>query len=809
MRIPELLAPVGSMEHLKVAINAGASSVYLSGKDYGARKYATNFTLDEINDAVDIAHLHNVKVYVTVNTLIKQDELEDVINYLSKLYAMGVDAVLVQDLGLVELINKHLPKLKIHASTQMTCENQLKIDYIESKGIKRIVLPREMRKEEIQNLKTDMELEIFAHGALCYSYSGQCLMSSFKGGRSGNRGTCAQPCRQKYKVSGLKNDDYYLSPCDLSLFNKLKEISELNISCIKIEGRMRNKEYLAIVVSNYRKALNKLKSGKETESEEISLVFNRGLIEGHFAKSPKRSMKSGHIGLKIGKVIDSHKNQIAIRLDDSIENIPEKGDGLLLVKSNRDYGLEISQNPIITTLNHFKKGKIKQIKDLTRKNKVLIVKKVRQNKKSDFDLNESDAYLTKKNNLIKKVREIENKGTSYVKSKLILTFSIKNKFPKLKGLLTLANHKEIKCEVMGNSPFEKPLKKGVAQDTIKNQLSKVDNYPYQITQINVNYDGTLFIPISKINELRRDLFKKLEQEVSNSYKHDSKKIKLELKESEKHSDKSSISFYTNNLAHLRNIENADRVYLEIPPENDDLNISAVESYNLNYMINFLREALEISYEKNYKLIWKWPDIAHDNLIKALNKVKGILNKMHYTIPIMNNTFKGDYGPYSINITNAETINSLENYELLTISPELTKKDCEDIIKYCKNPERIEMLVQGSVELMKTRYPLLYAPEIKKLKDETEFFLIDRKDNKYPIHKSISGEELVLFNSEELSLLTEINHLKEIGFCNFAIDGRWKSDEYCKIIDIYKSALEGNINEKELLECSLKNTSGNY
>lgn len=340
MRIPELLAPVGSMEHLKIAINAGASSVYLSGKDYGARKYAENFTLDEIDEAVNIAHMHNVKVYVTVNTLIKQDELEDVINYLSDLYAIGVDAVLVQDFGLVELINKYLPDLKIHASTQMTCENQLKLDYIESKGIKRIVLPREMRKEEIKNLKTNMELEIFVHGALCYSYSGQCLMSSFKGGRSGNRGTCAQPCRQKYKVSGIRKEDYYLSPCDLSLYDKLKEISELNIACIKIEGRMRSKEYLAIVVSNYRKALNKLKSGKESRSEQISLVFNRGFTEGQFSNTSKRSIRPGHVGLKIGNVIDSHKNQIAIRLDDEIKSIPEKGDGLLIVKNHQDYGLK-------------------------------------------------------------------------------------------------------------------------------------------------------------------------------------------------------------------------------------------------------------------------------------------------------------------------------------------------------------------------------------------------------------------------------------------------------------------------------------
>ena len=809
MRIPELLAPVGSMEHLKVAINAGASSVYLSGKDYGARKYAANFTLDEIEEAVNIAHLHNVRVYVTVNTLIKQDELEDVINYLSRLYAIGVDAVLVQDLGLVELINRYLPKLKIHASTQMTCENRLKMDYIESKGIKRVVLPREMRKDEIQNLKTNMELEIFAHGALCYSYSGQCLMSSFKGGRSGNRGTCAQPCRQKYRVSGLKKEDYYLSPCDLSLFKRLKEIAELNISCIKIEGRMRNKEYLAIVVSNYRKALNKLKSGKEIESEEIGLVFNRGLIEGHFSKSPKRSIKSGHIGLKIGKVIDSHKNQIAIKLDDSLKNIPEKGDGLLFVNNNNDYGLEISQNPIITTLNHFQKGKYKQIKDFARKDKVLIVKKVWQNKKSDFNLNESDVYLTKKNSLIKKAHEIENKADSYVKSKLILIFSIRNKFPQLKGRLTLANHKEIECEVLGNAPFEKPLKKSVSQETIKKQLSKVDNYPYQITQININYDGTLFIPISKINELRRDLFKKLEREVIKSFKHKYKKIKLESAENKKSPNKTSIAFYTNSLAHLENIENVDRVYLEIPPENDNLDINGTEEPNLNYMISFLKEAIEISHDKEYELVWKWPDIAHDKLIKVLNRVKGILNKMHYNIPIMSNVFKGNYGPYSLNVTNTETINSLENYEILTISPELTKKDYEDIIRHCKNPNRIEMLVQGSVELMKTRYPLLYGKEINKLKDNSETYLIDGKNNRFPIHKSISGEELILFNSEELSLLREIKHLKEIGFCNFSIDGRWREDEYCKITTIYKSALEGNINEKELLKYSSKNAFGNY
>lgn len=806
MRIPELLAPVGSMDYLKVAINAGASSVYLSGKNYGARKFAENFTLDEIAEAVNIAHMHNVKVYVTVNTLIRQSELENVINYLSKLYAIGVDAVLIQDLGLVELINKHLPNLTIHASTQMTAENQLKLDYIESKGIKRVVLPREMRKDEIKNLKTDMELEIFAHGALCYSYSGQCLMSSFKGGRSGNRGTCAQPCRQKYKLEGINKKDYYLSPCDLSLFDNLNEICELNISCIKIEGRMRSKEYLAIVISNYRKALNKLKSGKESESEEINLVFNRGFSHGQFSQTSKRSLRAGHIGLKIGKVIESKKNQIAIRLNDSLKNIPERGDGLLIVKNKNDYGFEISQDPTITTLNHFKKGKNKQIKDLTRKNRVLTVKKVWQNKKSDFDLNDSDVYLTKRNRLTKKVKEIENKGESYVKSKLILTFSIKNKFPVLKGKLTLANKKEVEAEIMGNAPFEKPLKKSVSQDTVRNQLSKVGKYPFEIVQININYDGTLFIPIRKINELRRNIFESLENEVINLYSHESEKIKLDIEENKTTPQTQNISFYTNNLNHLREIDNVTRVYLEIPNENDSLDITPEPNHNINYMVTFIKKAYEISYGKNYELIWKWPDICHDKLIKALNKVRGILNKMHINIPIMSSNFNGEYGPYSMNVTNTETIDGLKDYRILTISPELRKNDYEDIINHCKTPQKLEILVQGPVELMKTRYPLLYN---KELKANYKNCLIDLHNNKHAIHKSISDEELIIFSDSELSLLKEINHLKEVGYSNFSIDGRYKDDDYYKIVDVYQSALNGNINENELLKYSFKNAPFNY
>lgn len=794
IKLPELLAPVASMDHLKIAINAGASSIYLSGKKYGARKFAENFTLEEIEKATSIAHLHNVKVYVTVNTLIKEDEIEDVLNYLSFLYRIGVDAVLVQDLGLLELINRYIPNLKVHASTQMTLENQLKLDYIEKKGVKRVVLPREMTKEEIANLNTKMELEIFAHGALCYSYSGQCLMSSFKGGRSGNRGSCAQPCRQKYRIN--KKEDYYLSPKDLSLFDCLEEIVNLDIDCIKIEGRMRNKEYLAIVVHNYRQALNKLKSRKKYENEEINLVFNRGFTKGQFMHCSSKSLRPGHLGLNLGFVYDCENNKIAIKLKDSIKTIPKKGDGLLILNKNKSYGFEVSKDPILTTENLFNKGKIKKLKNTNRKDRILIIKRVKENKQINFDLTDCDVYLTKNNDIIKKTKEIENSGNSYIKSKLRLTFSVKNNYPVLKG-----NLKGIKEEVIGEVPFEKPIKKAITQDTIKKQLLKLDKYPFKLENININYKNNLFLPISEINKLRRRLLKKLEEKVISSYKHEDFILNYKKeKTSSKILSEKNISFYTNNLNHLKEIKGVKRVYIEIPPFNSRSN-----EININHMVSFIEEACKIGKDKDYKLIWKWPDIAHENMIKALTKTKGILNKLNYNLEIMNPDFNSEYGPSSLNITNSESIKSLNNYKLVTLSPELSKNDLKNIMKNITNTEKVEIIVQGNIEIMKSRNRLLNKKEIKKIK---KVYLEDNKGNKYPVKENLSPEVTIL-NSEELSLLEEIPYLKSINISNFAIDGRWKNMDYLNVIDIYNSAINGDIKKEELLKYSPKNTEANF
>lgn len=784
MKIPELLAPVGSLEHLKIAINAGASAVYLSGKDYGARKFAENFTLEEIKEATRISHLYNVKIYITVNTLIKESELEEVLSYLGKLYQFGVDAVIIQDIGLIKLIREYIPDLTIFASTQTNAENQLKIDYLESLGVKRVILPRELRKEEIAKIKTNMDLEIFAHGALCFSYSGQCLLSSFKGGRSGNRGTCAQPCRQKYLINN--KEDNYLSPKDLSLFNYLEDIAKLNISSIKIEGRMRSKEYLAIVISSYRKALNKLKANKKVTTEELDLVFNRGFTPGQFENQYAKSLKPGHIGLKIGKTYETKKNQIAIKLKDSLKTIPEKGDGLLFIKGKESYGLEISQDTTLTTLNHYKKGKNKQLKDPNRTDRILIVTRVRENKKIPFNLTKADVYLSKRNKITKKTKEIENKGASYIKSRLNLTFSVKDNYPALKGTLTLPNSKQIKASVLSDVAFETPLKKVLDSETIEKQLLKIGDYPFKVEHININYKDNLFLPVREINQLRRDLLTSLEEEINKLYEHPD--FELKYKEEEKSNSNNNpitFSYYTNDLEHLKVIENVKRVYLEIPPLE-----SNKEKLNINYMVSFLEQAIKIAQDKDYKLIWKWPDIAHDKLIKGLFKVKGILNKLNYDLDIMSPHFNGKYAPYSSNITNSQSVNALTNegYELITLSVELSKEDYADLMKNIENPEKIEVYTQGNIELMKSRYLLFETDEIS-----------DKKGNKYPVYNNLSCEEIIILNNEDYSILDEIDYLKSLNITNFSIDGRWKDLEYTKIIDSY-------LNKKST---SQKFTKGNY
>lgn len=272
----ELLAPAGSLEILKGVIESGADAVYVGGSMFGARAYANNFTEEELLEAIDFAHLRGVKVYLTVNTLIKNSEFSKLYDYLLPYYKRGLDAVIVQDIGVVKAIHEYFPSMEIHTSTQMTVTGADGVRFLSQFGVTRVVMAREVSLAEMKRIheETGMELEAFVHGALCYSYSGQCLFSSVLGGRSGNRGRCAQPCRLPYTVEG-KKDEYILSLKDMCGIKALDKLHDAGVYSLKIEGRMKQLEYACGVVKYYRSYIDSKKPVSDADYDRIKALGNR------------------------------------------------------------------------------------------------------------------------------------------------------------------------------------------------------------------------------------------------------------------------------------------------------------------------------------------------------------------------------------------------------------------------------------------------------------------------------------------------------------------------------------------------------
>lgn len=283
----ELLAPAGNFECLVAAVQSGADAVYLSGKTFGARSFADNFDNDEIKRATDYCHIRDVKVYVTTNTIVRDSETDSLCEYLLFLNEIGVDGIIVQDFGVLKIAKEVVPDLPVHASTQMTIHNSEGVKSLEKLGVKRVVLSRELSLENIKDIscQTSAELEVFGHGALCMSYSGQCLMSSIIGGRSGNRGKCAQPCRLLYSVNDKNKKAFYMSLKDLCSLEHIRCLKDAGVASLKIEGRMKGPAYVAAVVSVYRKYIDNPQKIDEKDIKLLDVIFNRGgLTDGYLTE---------------------------------------------------------------------------------------------------------------------------------------------------------------------------------------------------------------------------------------------------------------------------------------------------------------------------------------------------------------------------------------------------------------------------------------------------------------------------------------------------------------------------------------------
>lgn len=503
---PEILAPAGSMEAMKAAVHAGADAVYLGGDKFGARAYASNFDGTALLEAIEYCHLYGVKVYLTINTLFRNEEICELSKYLMPLYKAGLDAVIVQDFGVMNYVHQYFPDLPIHASTQMTIMTNYAYDVIRDYGVTRIVPARELSIAEITDLKKGKyipEVEVFVQGALCYCYSGQCLMSSMIGGRSGNRGRCAQTCRLPYSLEGEDGKrvkyagDYLLSPKDLCGLEAIPELVKGGVDSFKIEGRMKRPEYVAVCVRAYRQLLDAWYEGRFSEQlvqkykAEMAAVFNRGgFTDGYYNQKNGKDMMStehpGNDGVEIGNIVSVQKNKISIRLEKDIY----KGDILVLLNA---------QDEITLTSNMDGKKNQTIVLNAPKAQKICSGQKVNRISLNPL-MRELEEYITKE-------PEVSLKGTIQLFTEQLATLSLE---------LVLKGEK-YSCVYTGErveAASAKPLTKEIVGDKIE----KTGNTRYLFEQLTIDISDNAFYSLKALKDLRRNAIAQLESVILETFR---------------------------------------------------------------------------------------------------------------------------------------------------------------------------------------------------------------------------------------------------------------------------------------------------
>lgn len=494
--VPEILAPCGSYDILKAAVNAGCDACYIGGSKFGARAYAENIDSDSIVSSIDYAHLHDVKLYLTVNTLFKDNEIDELYGFLKPYYEAGIDAVIVQDLGVFSMIRHFFPDLDVHISTQMNVTSMHGASFFKKLGATRIVTAREMSLKEIKSIKdnVDIELEVFVHGAMCYSYSGQCLISSLAGGRSGNRGRCAQTCRKCY------DNQYILSMKDMCSLLHIPMLMDIGVDSLKIEGRMKNEYYVASAVDAYRTIRDDYLSGNYSEKKAFAMeyklanIFNRGgFCDGYFVKSKGADMiskeKPGNMGVKVGKVKTVGKGKIDILLSDDLFK-----QDVLEIRLKDDSMVELT-SPICckahctVTLNA---------------------------PKSKMISTNSPVYRTRCNKLINEIEDCLVKENRRLNLDLLFEAKIGN-ILSLTGSFNIDN-KIFKETVYSEYIVEESENHLIDKKDIKKKLSQLKDTNWSASNIEFVVDENAFVPAGEIKKIRRKLIDTINTNIVTNYR---------------------------------------------------------------------------------------------------------------------------------------------------------------------------------------------------------------------------------------------------------------------------------------------------
>ena len=677
MKKIELLAPAGNMDMLVAAIQAGCDAVYLGGKSFGARAFSQNFTGEEIVNAINYAHLYGVKVYITVNTLIYENEVDSFLEYIEFIHKNNVDAVLIQDLGMFDLVRKTFPNLELHASTQMHIHNLDGVKLMEKLGMRRVVLARETSIDNIKLIKenSDVEVEVFVHGALCISYSGQCLMSSLIGGRSGNRGACVGSCRLKYDVINENNrkvnkEDYPLSTRDLNSLEHVGELIDAGVSSLKIEGRMKSKEYVYKVVSLYRKAIDSYYSnGKividKTDMLELKKIFNREYTKGFLNNAINEEIINGyrpnHMGVEVGRIIKYNNGIAQIKLSDKVTI----GSGLRVIGKNSDVGIHVNDFYINKKLvKEGNAGDIISIKindTVSVNDKVVITLDSELNKRIDnlIDDNLRKVLITGK--FVAKLDEV---------MKLVLDDGIN------------------KIEVRG-SVVNKAINNPTGKKEIKNKLNKLGDTIYEFSKLEIDADDNIFIPLKEINNLRRRAVDLLNDKRIYQYEFKKREYKIDIPDFKK-----------------------ERLLTCLVSDKEVFN-----KLNKEYDVIYAEEKIAGTILKLPRVITDYPDYNDEVMI---GEVGGF------------NKYNNVYTDFSLNVVNSYTVAFLHSLgaKRITLSYELDEKKIREIIdnyhkRYGKHPN-VEVIVSGYPEMMISKYSL------NKHYKNNKLYLRDRFGNKFKV-----------------------------------------------------------------------------
>lgn len=687
MKKPELLAPAGSFESLYAAIEAGCDAVYLSGYMFGARQFATNFSEEELVKAISLCHLYGVKVYVTVNTLIYEEEVETFLHYIDFLHKNHVDAVLIQDIGMLDLIRQTYPNLEVHASTQMHIHNENGVKFCEQMGIKRVVLAREINLEMIKEIRktTNLEIEVFVHGALCISYSGQCLMSSLIGGRSGNRGACAGSCRLPYKIMDKKghrynDEDYPISTKDLNTLENIGLLIESGIDSLKIEGRMKRPEYVYLIVSLYRKAIDSYMKHHKVEIHdndiiEMKKIFNRGFTKGFLFQEENdrivQTYRPNHLGVEIGKVIDYQKGYVTVRLSADLS----LQDGIRIM--GRDVGCTLIMM-------------YKEHKKITSAQKGDIVSFLLDGniQKGDIVVKTTDYHQLQE--IVAEIKQHSRKVS--IDGKVIVRVG------KPLTLILRDDKHEVK---IAKEVVEQALHYPLTEADVRKQINRLGNTIYQFSSLEVEMDEACYVSNKVLNEIRREAINTLNE----------------------------LRCYSTSYHKA--------TYMRKPP------LQKLKRMKTCLIGN--QEVYDQICQDHYETIY----VEDKDLYESLKEDKRVLLKLPRVIekhsmieePVMISELGSlevpvkEASDFSLNVVNSYSVALLHclGVKRVTLSYELTKEQIKRLLssyqkRYGSLPN-VEVIAYSQVEAMVSKFLL---PDYYHTKEE--LYLVDKFGNSYPIEK---------------------------------------------------------------------------